>query len=505
MSTITQMVSLRMAQNMVGTGAVVRAPAQDSTTAASAPAPSTVVSLGATQSIATVVDYTDRIKASGDKTIDPLLAGGNRWWHTAGASGATPSASAKHALTYSFIGSASGLNATDATGFQALDATQKQVIRDALDYISSVVDITFTEVSSGGDIQYGSNTQASSAGYARYPNEGSQVFLANNQSSFSGSWAKGSYEWETIVHETGHALGLKHPGNYNAGGGGTPGPYLAKASDNRNNSIMSYNNNAGNMKRIAYSNNSFQTSYVNPDTFQLYDIAALQYLYGGAQNVAAQTYGWSDAPVMNQTIWNPTAGSGIDLSNQTKDSIVDLRAGKASSIGLRDAYGDMPFDKAGYAALTSGGKKLTSLLGVPTYTGAGNLTIARGSRIDHATGGSGNDTFVTNTEDNVIDGGAGNDAVFVTGGDAEVTGGNGDDTVYVVKKSGTTWAISQDGSTLTQTKYDKKTNTTTTLATISLAGVEHVKYWNGTAFKAAGAALYGMPAPAPSPNVSTTA
>ena len=505
MSTITQMVSLRMGQALVGQGPVVRAPAS-STTTASAASPSTVVALGATQSAVTVVDYTDLIKSSGDKTIDPLLAGGNRWWHTAGASGATPSAAAKHTLTYSFIGSASGLNATDAAGFQALDSTQQQVIRDALAYISTVVDITFNEVSSGGDLQYGSNSQASSAGYARYPNEGSQVFLANNQSSFSGSWAQGSYEWETIVHETGHALGLKHPGNYNAGGGGTPGPYLSKAADNRNNTIMSYNNNAANMKRVVYSNNSFQASYVNPDTFQQYDIAALQYLYGAAQGVAAQTYSWSDAPVMNQTIWNPTAGSGIDLSNQTKDSIVDLRAGKSSSIGLRDAYGDMPFDKAGYAALTSGGKKLTALMGVPTYTGAGNLTIAKGSHVDHATGGSGNDKFITNTEDNVIDGGGGDDAVFVAAtADAEITGGNGDDTVYVVKKSGTVWSLSQDGSTLTQTKTDAKTHVTTTLATITLSGVEHVKYWNGTALKATGVALYGMPAAAPSPTVTTTA
>jgi serralysin len=34
------------------------------------------------------------------------------------------------------------------------------------------------------------------------------------------------------MHEIGHALGLKHPGNYNAGGGTSPGPFLSKSLDN---------------------------------------------------------------------------------------------------------------------------------------------------------------------------------------------------------------------------------------------------------------------------------
>ena len=69
-------------------------------------------------------------------------------------------------------------------------------------------------------------SQASSAGYARYPNEGSQVFIANNQAGYGSAWDEGSYSWQTLLHETAHALGLKHPGNYNAGGGGTPGPQV---------------------------------------------------------------------------------------------------------------------------------------------------------------------------------------------------------------------------------------------------------------------------------------
>jgi serralysin len=438
---------------------------------------------------AAVVDYTDRIKASANKNVNALLAGGNRWFHTAGASGAAPAASARHELTYSFIENASGLNAMDASGFQALSNAQRSVVTQALGTISDVVDVHFTQVASGGDIQFGSNNQASSAGYARYPNEGSQVFLANNQGSFSGSWAAGSYEWETVLHETAHAMGLKHPGNYNAGGGGTQGPYLSTSADHRGNTIMSYHDPAS-LKRISFNGSGFSTSSVNPSSLQAYDVAALQYLYGAPASSSATTYSWASGAAFSQTIWNNNGASSIDLSNQTGSNTLDLRAGKYSSIAVRDAYADMgPYNKTTYAALTSGGRKLSSLIGVPGYTGTNNLYLAAGTQINNAKGGSGADTIVTNSAGNTVDAGAGNDAVFYTGGNGSVSGGEGDDTVYLVKKAGTAWALSADGSTATWTQTNSRTHVTTTLATLSLAGVEHVKFWNGSTLKSTGVAL----------------
>jgi len=438
---------------------------------------------GGEQRGTTSVDYTDRIKRSGKVSVDALLAGGGRWWHADGSDGRTPSSGARHALTYSFISDASGLNGTDANGFQALSSAQQDKVREALAYISTVADLSFSEVGSGGDIRYGANEQASSAGYARYPNEGAQVFFAKNQSSFDSDWSKGSYEWEVVLHETGHALGLKHPGNYNAGGGGTPGPYLPKGEDNRDNTIMSYHN-ASDMKRIVFANNMFSSSAVNPDTYQGDDIQALQYLYGASTSAQAQTYAWDPDQRLSQTIWNSNAGSSIDLSNQTLNNVVDLRAGHRSSIAIRDAYADMPFSKAEYAKLTSGGKKLTSLLGTPGYTGRDNLLIAAGSHINQATGGSGNDTFITNSEGDTVDGGDGNDRVFVSGGNATVTGGAGDDTVYLRKTARAVWNVDGGLTTATLTRTDRVTHAVTTLATVSLSGVEHVKLWNGTSLHA---------------------
>jgi hypothetical protein len=66
-----------------------------------------------------------------------LLAGGNRWFHAAGADGPMPSSVARTHLTYSFIGSAAGLNATHANGFESLGSSQRDVVRRALNYVAT--------------------------------------------------------------------------------------------------------------------------------------------------------------------------------------------------------------------------------------------------------------------------------------------------------------------------------------------------------------------------------
>ena len=150
-------------------------------------------------------------------------------------------------------------------------------------------------------------------------------------------------------------------------------------------------------------------------TLQGYDIAALQYLYGASTTVQADSYSFDAGGTLSATLWNPNAGSAIDLSNQSGTNFVDLRAGKRSSINIVDPYSDMPFTKAQYATLKSGGKLLSSIIGKPTYTGKDNLLIAPGSQSSVATGGSGADTLVGNTIGGTLDGGN-----LVEGGDGNV-------------------------------------------------------------------------------------
>ena len=492
MAVVSQIV--RWGQQAATLAARAPAPVQAAAVAGAAVVPSTQVTLSSARAATAAATYIDRLKPSGNLRIDALLAGGRRWFHEPGADGSVPSAVARKTLTYSFIESADGLAAQDANGFQALDDAQRQRVRDALAQFSAVIDVRFEQVESGGDLKYGANVQGASAGYARYPGEGSQVMLAANQGSFAGGWEEGTYGWQVLLHETAHAIGLKHPGNYSGGGGGRRGPYLAGADDDRKNTLMSYRNGPKMRRIVAGENNTLSRQPVHASTLQGLDIAALQYLYGASTTTSAGTYSWATDAAISQTIWNPNVGTAIDLSNQTKNNLIDLRPGRWSSMGIRDPYADTGFTRAQYSALTSGGRSVASVLGTPSYDGRNNLFIAKGSRVTEASGGSGNDSFVANVFGDRIAGGAGNDRVFWNGGDLSFDGGEGRDVVFVKKVQGARWSLSEDKSALTLTRTNAGTGETSTLGTLSLAGIEAVRFWDGANLAPVGAALYSATA-----------
>lgn len=284
-------------------------------------------------------------KTSGDKNIDALLLGGtDKWWHpydaavTAGTAKVSPAAlglgpsASKTALTYSFLSTQPA--GQGMTNFQAMTTAQKDAVRRAFDYYGKLVNVTFSEAAGDGtgDINFGTNNQSgsSSAGYANNPNgsatkDRAYLYLANDQATNGDAgMQEGGYGWLTILHEIAHTLGLKHPGNYNAGGGGTPGPYLPANADDRQHTIMSYKDN--NVSRGA-----------NSSTPMLYDIAALQYLYGanqGASTATNGTFAFSAGGGILKTLWSTNGTDTIDLSQLTHSSSVNLNAGTYSSINI---------------------------------------------------------------------------------------------------------------------------------------------------------------------------
>ena len=81
-------------------------------------------------------------------------------------------------------------------------------------------------------------------GTANYRITRDEIWLNSNWTSHDadGDMYYGGYGFQTYMHEIGHALGLSHPGTYNAGNGGAI-TYAGNAEyslDNRQYTIMSY-------------------------------------------------------------------------------------------------------------------------------------------------------------------------------------------------------------------------------------------------------------------------
>jgi len=394
-------------------------------------------------------------KKSGNANVDAVLAGGNNWWHIANATASlsttkiTPDvlqidpAQSRHKLTYAFLaGTESYLTKEDQAGFAALDDGQKTAVKSAFEYLASLINVSFSQASDieSADIVFGSNAQPSSAGYASYPNAVSggraKLMLANNGDSAKNNAAsnlstQGTYGWETLIHEIGHTMGLKHPGNYNAGGGGTPGPYLSASLDQRAVSIMSYHNPPASklisVKAVSTAHGigaSTTLINANPKTYGVYDIAALQYLYGANLTTSSPaSLSLSNSYFDYQTLWAPK-GVKIDASATSQANIFDLREGGFSSVAMKtkadyskaisDSLVSQNFKPAD-ASVTADTILKTSGLVSSLYNGKNNLALSFGSRFSQIDGGDGSDSFYASTYSASIDGKGGSNKLYLMG------------------------------------------------------------------------------------------
>ncbi|MGB3654572.1 MAG: M10 family metallopeptidase C-terminal domain-containing protein [Rivularia sp. (in: cyanobacteria)] len=287
-------------------------------------------------------------------------------------------------------------NAEEQNQFIGFNETQQAAARRALQLYSEVSGLNFVEVSDageGGTIRFGTANMEHGSAHAYFPSNdsiGGDVWL-NNSYSPNLTQTNGSDGFHTLIHEIGHALGLKHPGNYNAGGGGAEGPYLYPDLDSNQYTVMSYNEHSG--------------SFANPQTPMLYDIAAIQHLYGANYNTRAgnTTYAWDASQAFVETIWDGDGIDTIDASNQGISVRINLNPGTFSNLGPQD-NGSL-------------------------YSASNNLAIAFGVTIENAVGGAGNDVLIGNTVDNYLFGGSGNDYLVDNAGSDTLIGGNGDDTL----------------------------------------------------------------------------
>jgi len=354
-------------------------------------------------------------------TFAPVLSGsaqallsGARWRE------AIDPATQRMTVTYSFGTQAASRNpsayaAPFVASMQAFTEADRSVTRGILASIEMVANLRFVEVdeSSGetGLVRYAYSQHPNTlgyTGYAFYPSLadiGGDVFIGTAQ--LAAEWIH--FRSGLILHETLHALGLKHPFE----GGET----LTGEQDFIQNTSMSYSSIAG------YPSGSISSYPVEPMPL---DVLALQALYGAAAHNTGNTrYDLFD-PAFQQgfrVIYDTGGTDTLDASRAAGPVMLDLRAGYGSDVGVAVSA----FARNGNAGAWD----------FRSYVNT--LVIGGGVDIENAVGSAFDDFLLGNHLDNRLEGGAGNDILAGGAGNDTLLGGPGVDVaLYQGSKSGFT-------------------------------------------------------------------
>ncbi|WP_066338183.1 calcium-binding protein [Azohydromonas lata] len=275
-----------------------------------------------------------------------------------------PASGSPKTISYSFA-----LSPTPGmTGFATFNGAQQASVRAALACYAVVSGLKFKEVadSPGVKMRFFRDDLASGHYYdaSGYASANGAVHVKVDYASLMAP----DYGYQVLLHEIGHTLYLKH--SFEA-------PVLPKAEDAQQNRVMSYNN-----------------SSVHAQNIGMFDLAAIQYLYGVNAGVRAGSNTYS---LQDRYIWD---GGGVDTLSA---------AGESAAVHLNLAEGSWNWV----------GTKAGSILA------AGQSFIGFGTQIENATGGRVGDVLSGNAVANVLSGGAGNDTVSGGAGHDTLIGGPG--------------------------------------------------------------------------------
>ena len=362
------------------------------------------------------------VPLTGTQLTDALIVG-SKWGTGPAGTGAT--------LTFSFPASlevfdtsdnvAGNYNAAEVTqsgfatylkGFSAFSAEAQTGAREVLQSWANIANLSFTEVTANsteaGVLRFANSAPpgmgATTYGVSSFPQDfaGAGDTWMNSAFSFPEGWAAGTQNFLTLLHEVGHALGLKHP--HDAGMGGSPGwpangvvlPFTGTdtlTTQSTQSMVMAYND----IPTLASVGGLSLQSDFAPTTPMRYDIAAMQYLYGPntTYNAGDTIYTFDGIARYNQTLWD-AGGNDTIAATGAREVIINLQSATWSQLGAPVTFSTRNADLS-VASLQS------------QYTDPATVFIYDTVTIENAIGGDGNDVLGGNAVANKLQGGAGND------------------------------------------------------------------------------------------------
>jgi serralysin len=278
------------------------------------------------------------------------------------------------------------------TGWTAFTGAQKTAVRSAFDLFEEVINVRFVEVADSApdpDINLGRGNLAYAGlgGFSYgFSTDGMGNVVSKDWDAFAFFGVNENLTdqdgMSLMLHEIGHALGLKHSGNYDVSGSAHGGPVLSAAEDSNLLTVMSYHDNPING--------------AISDRLMLLDIAALQKRYGANFSAnSGDTIYTGDRTNRVDVIWDGAGKDTLSGASRSVQQTIDLREGAFSSMGA-----------------------------------TANVAIAYGAKIENAIGGAGDDSLFGNDLANELVGGDGKDTLAAGIGNDRISGETGNDTLY---------------------------------------------------------------------------
>ena len=264
------------------------------------------------------------------------------------------------------------------TGSLEYSINQKAAAIEALSRWSDVSDLTVAAADAGEQATI-SFVNAASVAYAETQfKDAVSVVVTNPDFDETLDPTAGSYGFLTLLHETGHALGLHHPHD------GMTHAHSVMSLEAPYTLGVDWWNEAG--------------VWINPQTPMIADITAVQQafgsndmtrpgndIYGFNSTETGSVFDFSQNPDPVLTIYDADGVDALDLSGWDTPALINLNPGSYSSVN----------------GMTN------------------NVGLALGTRIEAAIGGAGDDTLIGTEHSETLDGGTGRDTL---------TGGLGADT-----------------------------------------------------------------------------
>jgi serralysin len=350
-------------------------------------------------------------------------------------------------IPYAFAPAASDFD-PQPKSFAGLTNAQQEAVHTTFDLISSYTLLSFRFVGHAADAAIRiSQADGSSAAPPDWVTQGDTFFGSNGVVPDSVNGVPkyfGTDGFSTILHELGHAVGLKH-GHYEIKNPPSPRQDVALTANVNDNefSVMTYASWLGSPIDPLNAAPTAPKEGSAPQSYMMYDIAALQSLYGanygkvgssdlyrwdgvsGQETInggAAPDTGLSSTHKIFSTVWTQGATTTYDLHSFGQNQVDDLRPGHF-----------LKFSDGQLANLTNDPNVPD---GTPGFTAQGNIynaLVFHGdlrSLIANLITGPGDDTLIGNDRDNHLSGGAGKDTIYTNGGDDIVSGGPDADMIH---------------------------------------------------------------------------